>query len=86
MSHRPGPARGPDRPTPPLRSGRPPRLRLRWRPWIHPERGSQTMEYALLLIVAATIAVLALSWARQGAIKDLLDAVLDKVQDLFGIG
>jgi len=44
------------------------------------------MEYALLLIVAATIAVLALSWARQGAIKDLLDAVLDKVQDLFGIG
>ena len=50
------------------------------------ERGSQTMEYALLLIVAATIAMLALTWARQGAIKSLLDAVMAKVLALFGIG
>ena len=49
------------------------------------ERGSQTTEYALLLIVAATIAVLALNWARQGAITTVLDAVLDKVLALFGI-
>ena len=44
------------------------------------------MEYALLPIVAATVAMLALTWARQGAIKELLDAVMDKVLALFGIG
>ncbi len=47
------------------------------------ERGSQTMEYALIVIVAATIAMLALTWAR---IKVLLDAVMAKVMALFGIG
>jgi hypothetical protein len=50
------------------------------------DRGSQTMEYALLMIVAATVTALALTWARQGAIKTLLDSVLDKVLALFGIG
>ena len=50
------------------------------------DRGSQTMEYALILIVAATIAMLALTWAREGAIKALLDAVMGKVMALFGIG
>jgi hypothetical protein len=50
------------------------------------ENGSQTTEYALILVVAATIASLALAWARQGAIADLLDAVLDHVSSLFGIG
>ncbi|HEX8929249.1 MAG TPA: hypothetical protein VGA45_10070 [Actinomycetota bacterium] len=50
------------------------------------ETGSQTTEYALILVVAATIASLALAWARQGAIADLLDGVLDHVRSLFGIG
>ena len=50
------------------------------------EAGSQTTEYALILVVAATIASLALAWARQGAIADLLDGVLDQVRSLFGIG
>ncbi len=50
------------------------------------ETGSQTTEYALILVVAATIASLALAWARQGAIADLLDGVLDQVRSLFGIG
>ena len=50
------------------------------------EAGSQTTEYALILVVAATIASLALAWARQGAIADLLDGVLDHVRTLFGIG
>jgi hypothetical protein len=36
--------------------------------------------------VAATIASLALAWARQGAIADLLDGVLDHVRSLLGIG
>jgi hypothetical protein len=50
------------------------------------ETGSQTTEYALILVVAATIASLALAWARQGAITELLDGVLDHVRALFGIG
>ena len=40
-----------------------------------PETGSQTTEYALIMVVAATIASLALAWARQGAIADLLTGV-----------
>jgi hypothetical protein len=51
-----------------------------------PETGSQTTEYALILVVAATIAALALAWARNGAVADLLDRVLDHVRSLFGIG
>jgi hypothetical protein len=50
------------------------------------EAGSQTTEYALILVVAATIASLALAWARNGAIADLFDGVLDHVRTLFGIG
>jgi Flp pilus assembly pilin Flp len=49
------------------------------------ETGSQTTEYALILVVAATIASLALAWARNGAIAGLLDGVLDHVRALFGI-
>jgi hypothetical protein len=51
-----------------------------------PEVGSQTTEYALIMVVAATIASLALAWARNGAISDLLNGVLDHVRSLFGIG
>jgi len=50
------------------------------------ENGSQTTEYALIMVVAATIASLALAWARNGAIADLLDGVLDHVRTLFGVG
>jgi len=50
------------------------------------ENGSQTTEYALIMVVAATIASLALAWARNGAIADLLDGVMDHVRTLFGIG
>ncbi|HEV8425303.1 MAG TPA: hypothetical protein VGS14_08965 [Actinomycetes bacterium] len=51
-----------------------------------PETGSQTTEYALIMVVAATIASLALAWARNGAIADLLGGVLDHVRSLFGMG
>jgi len=51
-----------------------------------PETGSQTTEYALIMVVAATIASLALAWARNGAIADLLNGVLDHVRSLFGTG
>ena len=50
------------------------------------ENGSQTTEYALIMVVAVTIASLALAWARNGAIAELLDGVLDHVRTLFGIG
>jgi hypothetical protein len=50
------------------------------------ERGSQTTEYALVMVVAATIAALALAWARQGAISGLLNAVLKQVRGMLGIG
>ena len=50
------------------------------------ETGSQTTEYALIMVVAATIASLALAWARNGAVADLLDGVLDHVRSLFGMG
>jgi hypothetical protein len=50
------------------------------------ESGSQTTEYALIMVVAATIASLALAWARNGAIAALLDGVLDHVRSLFGMG
>jgi Protein of unknown function (DUF4244) len=50
------------------------------------ETGSQTTEYALIMVVAATIASLALAWARNGAVADLLTGVLDHVRSLFGMG
>ena len=50
------------------------------------ETGSQTTEYALIMVVAATFASLALAWARNGAIADLLNGVLDHVRSLFGMG
>jgi hypothetical protein len=53
---------------------------------LHAESGSQTTEYALIMVVAATIASLALAWARNGAIASLLDGVLDHVRSLFGMG
>jgi hypothetical protein len=51
-----------------------------------PQSGSQTTEYALIMVVAATVASLALAWARNGAVAGLLDGVLDHVRSLFGMG
>ena len=53
---------------------------------LHAESGSQTTEYALIMVVAATVASLALAWARNGAVAGLLDGVLDHVRSLFGMG
>jgi hypothetical protein len=50
------------------------------------EQGSQTTEYALLIVVSATIASLALAWARKGAITGLFDVVMRQVRSLFGVG
>ena len=50
------------------------------------QRGAQTVEYALITIVAATVAALALAWARGGGIAGLFNTVLREAQSLFGIG
>ncbi|HZD73800.1 MAG TPA: hypothetical protein VE776_07935 [Actinomycetota bacterium] len=54
--------------------------------WQRSEQGSQTTEYALLIVVSATIASLALAWARKGGISGLFDAVMKQVHSLFGVG
>ena len=44
------------------------------------ERGQSTAEYALLLLGAATIAMLVVSWAAgTGRIEQLFNAVIDSV-------
>ena len=44
------------------------------------DRGQATAEYALLLLAAATIALLVVTWATStGKIGELFDAVIDSV-------
>jgi hypothetical protein len=44
------------------------------------DSGQATAEYALVLLGAATVALLLVAWAaRSGKVAQLLDAVLDKV-------
>lgn len=51
----------------------------------HHERGQTTAEYALVLLAAGTIAMLAVTWAQDnGAIGNLLDAALARVTSLMG--
>lgn len=46
--------------------------------------GQTTAEYALVLLAAATIAMLVVAWATDtGAIGDLFDDVLSSVTDLL---
>jgi hypothetical protein len=44
------------------------------------ERGQATAEYALVLLGAATVALLLVAWATEtGAVGRLLDAVLESI-------
>ena len=48
----------------------------------HPEGGQATAEYALVLLGAATVALLLVAWATEtGAVGRLLDAVLESILD-----
>lgn len=49
------------------------------------EDGSLVSEYGLLAVLGATITGVAISWARGGAVADLLDAVLQQVRTLGGL-
>jgi hypothetical protein len=50
------------------------------------QAGSQTTEYALVMVLAATVAALALAWARNGGVSSLLSGVLKHVRSMVGIG
>lgn len=47
------------------------------------ERGQTTAEYALVLLAAATIAMLVVAWAGTGAIGEFFDAVMTKITSLI---
>ena len=51
----------------------------------HTEEGSLVSEYGLIAVLGATIAGVAISWARGGAIASLLDSVLQQVTSLAGM-
>ena len=53
-----------------------------WR-WFARERGASTTEYTLVILVAATIALLLLNWAQGGRIVAFFDAIFDKVVAMF---
>jgi Flp pilus assembly pilin Flp len=44
------------------------------------EHGQTTAEYALVLLAAAALAMVLLSWVKgSGAVKDLFDSVIDQI-------
>lgn len=48
------------------------------------ERGQTTAEYALVLIAAATIAMLIVAWAgNTGAINDFFDTIIDRITSML---
>jgi len=47
------------------------------------QEGQSTTEYTLVILVAATIALLLLNWAKGGAIVAFFDSIFDKVVGMF---
>lgn len=47
------------------------------------QEGQSTTEYTLVIVVAATIALLLLNWARGGAITAFFDSMFSKVTTMF---
>jgi uncharacterized protein DUF4244 len=47
------------------------------------EGGQSTTEYTLVILVAATIALLLLNWAKGGAIVNFFQTIFDKVVAMF---
>ncbi len=48
------------------------------------ERGQTTAEYALVLIAAATIAMLIVAWASNtGAISEFFDTIIDRITSML---
>lgn len=62
------------------------RRRLSRRRWgsVADETGQTTAEYALVLIAAATIAMLIVAWAANtGAIGEFFDSVIDRITQML---
>ena len=64
-------------PSPTHPSERSPTLRL------GSERGQTTAEYALVLLAAATIAMLVVAWAGTGAIGAFFDEIMEKITSMI---
>ena len=47
------------------------------------EGGQSTTEYTLVILVAATVALLLLNWVKGGAIVDFFQSIFDKVTTMF---
>lgn len=47
------------------------------------EAGQSTTEYTLVILVAATISLLLLNWAKGGAIVGFFDTIFNKVIAMF---
>lgn len=48
------------------------------------ERGQTTAEYALVLIAAATIAMLVVAWAgNTGAVSEFFDSIIDRITGML---
>ena len=47
------------------------------------ETGSATAEYTLVTLVAASIALLLLNWAKGGALTEFFQTIFDKVVAMF---
>lgn len=47
------------------------------------QRGAATAEYALVLLVAATMALLLLNWVRGGAVTQFFQSLFDRVVQMF---
>ncbi|HEX9775606.1 MAG TPA: DUF4244 domain-containing protein [Actinomycetota bacterium] len=50
---------------------------------LHGQSGQSTTEYTLVILVAATIALLLLNWAQGGAIVGFFQTIFDKVVAMF---
>ena len=47
------------------------------------ETGQSTTEYTLVILVAATISLLLLNWAKGGAVTSFFQSIFDKVTAMF---
>lgn len=47
------------------------------------EAGQSTTEYTLVILVAATVALLLLNWAKGGAVVGFFDTIFNKVTAMF---
>jgi len=59
------------------------RLAIRVTTRVRSEAGQSTTEYTLVILVAATVALLLLNWARGGAIVGFFDTIFNRVTAMF---